>query len=347
MTRRGTATATPWLALALTLSLALTGCNRPPEPVMDSREALGTVVAITAYPAQGTDEAATQAGLDAAYDAMAWVERALDAYNPDSAISAINISGEGTLPPEALEVFESRDELGVTEEFSPFLLEVIRLYDFEGTGSVPPAGTLHRALIAADHWALDGDFIRNGADYRKTLFDALPSGLDFGGAAKGVALDEAAAALQSATIDAALLTAGSTTVTFGEKPDGEPWRVGIEDPRDPDAVIATVEAPSAVTVSTSGDYQRYFEVDGVRYHHILDPRTGQPAHGIRSLTVVGANDGLDSDILSTALFVMGVDKATTYAEDHDLGLVIVDDEGRVRIVPGPANASWKIVEATP
>ncbi len=356
MTRRGTAAVAPWpalsivLSLALVLPLALTGCSRAPEPALDSREALGTVVAVTAYPADGADEAVTQTGLDAAYNAMAQVEMALDAYDPDSAISAINTSGEGTLPPEAVEVFDSRDKLGVTEEFSPFLLEVIRLYDFEGTGTVPLQEALSRALGWAILWELNGEYIRQGTgesgDHRGPN-DVYPSGLDFGGAAKGLALDDAASALLGSGIDAALVTAGSTTVTFGNKPDGEPWRIGIEDPRDPDAVIATIEAPGSTTVSTSGDYQRYFEVDGVRYHHILDPRTGQPARGMRSLTVVGADNGLDSDVLSTALFVMGPDQATTYAEEHSLGLVIVDDEGRVQIVPGPANASWKIVEATP
>jgi len=345
VTRRGATPAGLLAAFALALSLALVGCSRTPEPVMDSREALGTVVAITAYPAADADEAATGAGLDAAYDAMAQIEKALDAYNPDSAISAINIGGEGTLPPEAVEVFDSRDKLGVAEEFSPFLLEVIRLYDFEGTGAVPGTAELVWTASGQKYWQLMGAKITYVAPLLGMEF-VPPAGLDFGGAAKGLALDDAAAALQGAHIDAALITAGSTTVTFGEKPDGEPWRIGVEDPRDPDAVIATVEAPGAITVSTSGDYQRYFEVDGVRYHHILDPRTGEPARGMRSLTVAGADTGLDSDILSTALFVMGPNKATTYAEEHGLGLVIVDDEGRVRIVPGPADASWEIVEAT-
>ncbi len=81
----------------------------------------------------------------------------------------------------------------------------------------------------------------------------------------------------------------------------------------------------------------------MRYHHILDPDTGKPARGLQSLTVVGAGTGLDSDILSTALFVMGVDKATTYAEDNGLGLVVVDDEGRVHVVPGPEDRTWEII----
>lgn len=336
------------LVAALVLgTLWLPGCSKSDTPVLDSRETLGTVVSVTAYPADDTSESGARAGVDAAYDAMSGVETVLDAHDPASAIAKINAAGEGTLPPEAVAVFDARTRLEVSNEFSPFLLEVVTLYDFEGTGTVPAAGDLHRALVAAADWQLQGNSIRrDGPDGWMFLKEAFPSGLDFGGAAKGLALDDAANALRANDVAAALITAGSTTVTFGEKPDGEPWRIGVENPRKPDALIATVEAPGAITVSTSGDYQRYFERDGVRYHHILDPATGMPARGLRSLTVVGAEYGLDSDILSTALFVMGPDKATAYAEEHGLGLVLVDDEGRVRIVPGPAKSPWKIVETT-
>jgi len=82
----------------------------------------------------------------------------------------------------------------------------------------------------------------------------------------------------------------------------------------------------------------------VLYHHILHPATGKPARGLRSLTVVGGETGLDSDILSTALFVMGVDRAEAYAREHGLGLFIVDDEGRTRIVPGPEGVAFSIEE---
>jgi len=338
------------------LALALVGCDRAPEPVMDSREALGTVVAITAYPAEGADEADVRKGLDLAYAEMTRVESALDVHDPTSPIAKINANLAGDLPPEALEIVTAPGALKVDKDFSFALLEVLKLYNFEGEGSVPATGL---AEFMATYAREGGWMVTNGYIQLRSDTDAYHIGpglrdrvmgrvgLDFGGAAKGLALGDALTALEtSAPVEAALISAGSTTLTFGEKPDGEPWRIGVEDPRDPDAVIATVEAPGHVAVSTSGDYQRYFEFDGVRYHHILDPRTGEPAHGMRSITVVGNNSGLDSDILSTALFVMGTDKATAYAKEHGLGLVIVDDEGRVRIVPGPANASWEIVETT-
>jgi len=308
-----------WIVLSLIAAvIVLSGCTRVSEPLRDSRESLGTFVGVTAYIAKDADAAAARDALDDAYAEMAQVESVLDAHNSDSAIVR-HRGPETTLPAEAKEVLSAVESLGVGEEFSAYLFEVVSLYDFEGGGRVPTDAELAAAL----------DRPR----------------FDFGGAAKGLALDRAAGSLQgSSEVGAALITAGSTTVTFGSKPDGEPWRVAIEDPRNPDTTIGTIEADGDVTVSTSGDYQRYFERDGMRYHHILDPATGLPARGMRSLTVIGAKSGLDSDILSTALFVMGQDRATSYARDNGLGLVIVDDKGRVHAVPGPENAEWRVVE---
>jgi thiamine biosynthesis lipoprotein len=296
----------------------LDGCTVRDEPVRDSREALGTVVAITAY---GANTDAVQAAANEAYAAMGAVEAELDAHDPDSAIGRVNATSAPELeplPPYAETVLDAICALEVREWFSPQLWAASESWAFETTGHVPTDGELTAAL----------------ADPR----------YDFGGAEKGVALDEAAKALRaSGAVDGALISSGSTTLAFGTKPAEVPWRIGVEDPRSPDAIIATVEADGDLAVSTSGDYQRYFKRGGVRYHHILDPATGRPARGLRSLTVIGDITGLESDILSTALFVAGPDAATAYAREHDLGLVLVDDEGRTHIVPGPEDATWQVI----
>jgi FAD:protein FMN transferase len=298
-------------------ALLLASCSPEAEPLLDSREALGTVVAVTAY---GPEVEAMRASADAAYDAMAEVEAELDAHDPDSDIGRINAADApafAVLPPRAETVLDSICVLAVREWFSPQLWTATEAWAFEEGGRVPSPPELESAL-ADGRW-------------------------DFGGAAKGLALDQAATALRAdGTVDAALISSGSTTVAFGQKPGDDPWRIGIEDPRDPQGIVATVEARGDITVSTSGDYQRFFEQDGVRYHHILDPATGMPARGLRSLTVIGDIPGLYSDILSTALFVAGPDAAVAYAEEYSLGLVLVDDEGRTRIVPGPEGAPWSI-----
>lgn len=305
------------LVSLLVATVLLTACSRTREPITESREALGTFVGVTGYLRPGADEDAGRDAIDDAYAAMASVEAELDAHDMNSAIARHRGPESGALPAGATEIMNAIERLGVTGAFSPHLYDVLALYDFEGGGRIPTDTELTAALGSRRY--------------------------DLGGAAKGLALDKAIDSLGgSSAIEAVLVTAGSTTVTFGLKPNGEPWRIAIENPRDPDEQIGLIESRGPACVSTSGDYQRYFERDGVRYHHILDPGTGRPARGLQSLTVVGTETGLESDILSTALFVMGREGATEYARKHGLGLVLVDDKGRVHVVPGPDDVPWSI-----
>ncbi|HEY8531901.1 MAG TPA: FAD:protein FMN transferase, partial [Limnochorda sp.] len=110
----------------------------------------------------------------------------------------------------------------------------------------------------------------------------------------------------------ALIDLGGNLYALGRKADGSPWRVGIRHPRDPGAVIAVVEAAD-VALATSGDYERYFIHDGVRYSHLLDPRTGYPARELAAVTIV-APRGADADGLSTAVFVLGPDQGARLVE---------------------------------
>lgn len=323
-------------AALATAALALAACTRAGEPVRDSREALGTIVTVAAY-ADRADDA--RAATDNAFERMAEVEAMLDARETSSAIGAFNREPyqPQSLPPDAIGIADRVRNLRVEEWFSPSLLGVLGLYRFETQGRVPARDELASATALSATFGPRGD--GRWAFRRPEAPPPAPPGLDFGGAAKGLALDRAAAAMRSDGVPAALITATSTTLTYGRKPDGEPWRVGIEDPRKADATVATIEAAGSVAISTSGDYQRFFMRNGTRYHHIIDPNTGEPARGLRSLTVLGKMSALDSDILSTALFVAGRKAAEDYARERDLGLVTVDDEGRVRLIqPGDGSA---------
>lgn len=318
--------------LALVLATALAGCDGAVEPVRVSREALGTFVTVEAF---GDDETAVRDAAEAAFDAIAAVQAELDAYDPRSTVAAFNAAPFEwhTLPPSAVEILDAIDALGVQGTFSPALLGVVRLYDFDGEGHVPTGGELSAALLAASLPERDGDRMRFAGI---SSSEAVP-GLDFGGAAKGLALDRAREALRSqSAVTAALITAGSTTVTLGTKPDGKPWRIGVEDPREAGRVrfVATWTGDGAL--STSGDYQQYFERDGVLYHHILDPATGRPAAGVRSLTVAGRISGLMSDILSTALFVRSPARAQETARANGAGLFVIDAVDRETLVEAPS-----------
>ncbi len=157
--------------------------------------------------------------------------------------------------------------------------------------------------------------------------------LGLGGIAKGWALDVAAAALRQRGRSDFLLSAGGQVYAAGLR-DGRPWRVGIRDPRGgADESFAVVEVSDA-SVSTSGDYERFFELNGVRYHHILNPKTGWPARDLRSVTVICA-DATVADGLSTALFVLGPERGLALAERLEgVEGVTVDASGRVGMTAG-------------
>jgi len=153
----------------------------------------------------------------------------------------------------------------------------------------------------------------------------VPEGviIDWGGIAKGWALDQAFQALQKEGIGRGFINAGGDLICFGKNPDNQAWRIGIKHPRGP-GFLGVLEI-SDLAVTTSGDYQRYFEIKGIRYHHIFDPRTGFPARGKQSVTVIGPQATI-CDALATALFVLN-DASKLLSLYPDYGAIIVDEQG--------------------
>ncbi len=161
------------------------------------------------------------------------------------------------------------------------------------------------------------------AEIKNAIADKSKIGL--GAIAKGYAASKARQVLLDAGVKSAVLSLGGNVAVIGKKRDGSEWNVGIQHPLYADRLIATVKA-SDTAVVTSGGYQRYFEYEGKKYHHILDPKTGYPADsGILSATVITENDTL-ADALSTAVFVMGVKNATELYKTQDIELIMVTDD---------------------
>ena len=211
--------------------------------------------------------------------------------------------------------------------YDPTVYPLMRAWGFTDGNYRVPADAELDALLQTTGWtevSVDGTTA------------SLPEGfaLDLGGIGKGYAAGRCKEILKAHGVTSALLSLGGNVSALGSKPDGTAWTVAIENP-DGGAYLGTVQITDQCVV-TSGGYQRYFEQDGVRYWHILDPETGKPARsGMKSVTIVSADDAL-ADALSTALFVMGPERAADFWRVHraEFGAVWLTDDGRLFVTEG-------------
>lgn len=170
-------------------------------------------------------------------------------------------------------------------------------------------------------------------NYKKVIFDydslllAPGMSLTLGGSAKGYALNRAKIILEENEISSGLVEAGGDIVLVGKKKNKEDWIIGVRHPREQNDIIGVCKLSNCY-IATSGDYERFFFLDGIRYHHIVNPTTGYPAREMQSVTVIG-KDGLVVDALSTAIFVMGMKRAEDFIKKYDIEAVIVDSSGKI------------------
>lgn len=295
-----------WRALLLGLAgVVLAGCQASPEPRHEQAFVMGTLVEITAI---GVSEETFTAAAGAAFRDMRAIHDALTPTASDNALAAFNrqatadwtaLEGPlGPLVPRALSV-----QRASANAFNPHLGRLVGLWGFReppfpdrppASGAIDDllaAGAGDRALALRRRGELEARLTRPGA------------GLDLGGIAKGFALDRAARILRQNGVSDALINAGGDLRALGRRGD-RPWRIGIRNPRNRDAVMAVVALEPGEAIVTSGDYERTFRHDGRRYHHLLDPATGRPARAARQATVLGSR-ATEADAWSTALFVAG------------------------------------------
>ena len=168
-----------------------------------------------------------------------------------------------------------------------------------------------------------------------TLLDGCT--LDLGAVGKGMGCDLIMDYLRSQPDVSGMILnlGGSSVMTYGEKPDGSPWKVALTDPRDTEGdYLGAITLDANQFLSTSGDYEKYFIEDGIRYHHILDPKTGYPVqNGLTSVTIV-CDQGYLADGLSTACFVLGMDAAKPLLEKYDAEAVFVEEDKNVYVTSG-------------
>lgn len=269
---------------------------------------------------------------DACAAILADVDLAISAHNPASDVYALNsdINKMLSAGDDLLALLDTADRIhSLTGGAFDYTLGALSdLWNITGGGPVPSDEAIAEAL---SHTGTD-KFLISGSSIEKLDTSAK---LDFGGIGKGVAAQKVLEYLDTTEIAYGLVSLGGNIGVFGEKPEYGNYKIGVRDPSDESGVIGYLYLTSGF-VSVSGDYERYFEQDGVRYHHILDPETGYPADsGVRSVAVHTSN-GASADALSTALFILGVDKSMALYDEGmlDFEAVFVTDDGRVVVTPG-------------
>ena len=322
------------LALVMTLALLLPllgGCAPQARKMETTIFAMDTVMNLTFY---GTDpEAALKGVQDELVAELHSLESKLSSVDGDSEIYALNEQGHADLSPETAEVLTQALALcaatGGALDITAY--PAVEAWGFTtGEYRVPDREELEQLAAGIDYTLLEVDLQGGTADL------APGAAVDLGAVAKGYAGDRLAEMLRQTGIGSALLDLGQSTIqTVGVKPDGSPWRIGLQDPAG-DGYLGVLELEEGA-VGTSGGYQRYFEEDGVRYWHILDPDTAAPARsGLASATVVGAS-GLICDGLSTALFVMGLEESAQFWREHpelEFEAILVGDDCRIYVTAG-------------
>lgn len=231
-----------------------------------------------------------------AFALMLSFEDEISATKKESAISQLNAGNLAELTPETAALIGKAIHMRELTNglYEPNILTLKRIWeDCEVRGTLPSPEEI--AAISYPEFSLTND--ENGYRFSE------PVKLDMGGIGKGFACDMAAERLRECGITSAVVDMISSVTAIGSKPDGSPWSVGIKDPRDTSKLIGTVILSDA-SLSVSGGYERYYEIGGTKYQHILDPRTGYPSdNGVLSAIVV-SGDAVLADALSTALCVM-------------------------------------------
>jgi FAD:protein FMN transferase len=296
------------LAALLPLVLARSSAATPPLLVRHeaSRMSMGSAYAIVAY---GADAHALPGIVESAFDEVDRIDRLMSHYKADSPLSRLNREADKEPVAAGAELFAfiaealrySRESDGAFDITVGPLMKTWGF--FRGEGRFPSDAELGevKQRIGYRHVVLD--------PVAKTIrFDRPGMELDLGGIAKGYAVDRVVALLRAHSVPAALVSAGGSTVYgLGAPPGQRAWDVGVQDPVDSRKTALTVPLKNRA-LSVSGSYEKSFEVDGVLYSHIMDPRTARPVQGVLSVAVV-TRTGTEGDALDNVLFVQGVDLA--------------------------------------
>ncbi len=356
-----------FIGIILAICVCCTGCSQQPMAYQKVDTAMGTIINQTIYSADRDVANAISKDIiscinELEQNYLSWRLETSEIYK----INAGAGSGQKRkLSDLLINVFDQCQKVYTASDgaFDFSMGSVARLWDIDTWAVMSPQGTNE---TNAQKQSVTGDVAQQQAtflpptDQQLTAalehvggnmipiegnYVNLPEGmqLDLGAVGKGIALDEVQKRLQQQEeVTGAVISIGGSILTYGSKPDGSNWNVGIVNPFDTSLSLGVLSFSGEGCISTSGDYERYVEVDGVRYHHILDPATGKPADsGVKSVTILYKDsgnsiqyNGLFSDALSTACFVLGVEEGLKLAEEFDAEALFVDEQGEIHMTEG-------------
>jgi thiamine biosynthesis lipoprotein len=267
-----------------------------------------------------------EAAVEAVMDEFRRLDRKLSPYIDSSELSLVNRMA-------------SLEPLVISEEFFHLIETSLEYSELtEGAFDITFASIGHRydyrkgikpndSLIDRTLPLIDYRNIRLNKDKGTVFFEKRGVRIDLGGIAKGYAVDQGIELLQQRGIQHALISAGGDSRLLGDH-RGRPWHIGVQAPRDKKSMAAMLPLTDSA-ISTSGDYERFFEQDGIRYHHIISPKTGRSADTLQSVTIIGTN-ATRTDALSTSVFVLGVEKGMALINRlQDVDAVIIDRDGEM------------------
>lgn len=307
------------IAVCIAISFSLCSCKREEQKASDTLFAMDTYMTFTVYGDRGGEI------IEQCKDEIKRLDRLLSSENEDSEIFMLNKSEEFELSNEVAGIIKKCLEISKATDgsFDITVGALTKLWGFSGGNyRLPSEDEIALALdsVGYEKISLEGNVLKKPAQTK----------LDLGGIAKGYATDRLFEILEENDVKGAVFSLGGNVLTFGQNTKGEKWSVAVTDPKDKNRFVKTVEREGNLAFVTSGDYQRYFEQNGKKYHHILDPKTGYPSKGELSSVTVISKSGFYADGLSTALFVAGEQKASEFAKNTDaFEAIYITSDGEV------------------
>jgi len=311
-------------SLTLLLPMPALAATNPVKPITRKATVMGTNLEVTFA---GIDTARADKAFDVIVGEFKRIEGELSEWRGDTYVIKINKNAGKApvaVPDELFMIINAAQTISKLTggAFDITWASMWGLWDFSpGPHEVPEAKEVHERLKKVDYRKVSLDKVKKTVYLKKS-----GTAIGLGGIAKGYAVDSAMSLVDKMGIKNIIIKAGGDMRVQGTAEGGQLWRIGIRHPRKKDKLLASLPLKD-ISISTSGDYEHFFIKDGVLYHHIIDPRTGYPARGCRSVTILGP-DTMTTDALSTAVFVMGPRKGLALVERlTGIEAIIVDSKG--------------------